>query len=925
MEGKMLSKNHRTNNMTRVNVLLLAVGLMVTACVQKPAIKPYDLLCEAKTDPTGITTTSPRFNWKNEANVNGAGQSAYQILVASSPSLLKEGKTDLWNSGKVLLPNSVWITYQGERLHSQSVACWKIRVWDQNDVPSGWSDVAHFFVGLLNADDWTGQYIGSHAEHGPDIAPLLRRSFILEDTYENYYMHVNSLGYHELYVNNQKVGDAVLAPAESQFDKRSFSLSYNLSSYLKEGKNSIVLWLGYGWYRHALERVHGGPIVRAQLDGLRDGQWETLLVTDENWIASESEYSTINPDNTHRFGNEILNANKIIPGFSDTELDDSEWQKTSIFQVPDHQVTPQVVELNRVQEHIPAKEIRLIADQVYLVDMGKNLTGGVEIQFPILPKGHEISIQYTDYLLAEEKISYEKRFDEDGKAIILHDADLSSPKKNRLYDVQHDKYISSGEEGYFRTRFHYRGFRYIKISNLPVALKKEAITAQLIHTDFREAAGFSCSDTMLNQLHDIFAYTLKCLTIGGKIVDCPHYEKLGYGGDGNASTMTAQTMYDLLPLYTTWLTHWADCIQPDGGMPHTAPSFYGAGGGPYWCAFIVKAAWNTYLNYGDPKVLESFYPTMLHWLEYVQKYSPDTLLEEWPTTDYRAWYLGDWATPEEIDEGDPRSVGLVSNCAIVDSYDKMIKIAKILGKGSDAALFVKKKKALSQAVHKAFYHPESATYGSGVQIDLAYPLILGIVPDTLEERVSQSLSKEILKKRKGHFATGLVGLPVLTAWVNSYDAPEMMYQMMTKKDYPGFGYMIENGATTTWEHWDGARSRIHNCYNAPGSWFYHSIGGISPLEDYPGYERFLLAPRPPKSLTWAKAFKETPFGTISIEWEKEEDQMVIQATIPVGSTAKLVLPVDAGTCFIDKDMTKPDEKGDIWIKSGTYTINYSCN
>jgi len=226
----MLSNDHRTNDMPRVIILLLAVNLILTACVQKPSIEPYELLCEAKTDPTGISTTTPRFNWKNNTAVNEAGQSAYQILVASSPSLLKEGKTDLWNSGKVLHPNSVWIPYQGESLDSKSVACWKIRVWDQDDVPSKWSEVAHFSVGLLNAGDWKGEYIGSHAEHGPDNSPLLRRSIILDGTYEDYYMHVNSLGYHELYVNNQKVGDALLAPAESQFDKRSFSLSYILSS-----------------------------------------------------------------------------------------------------------------------------------------------------------------------------------------------------------------------------------------------------------------------------------------------------------------------------------------------------------------------------------------------------------------------------------------------------------------------------------------------------------------------------------------------------------------------------------------------------------------------------------------------------------------------------------------------------------------------
>jgi alpha-L-rhamnosidase len=313
---------------------------------------------------------------------------------------------------------------------------------------------------------------------------------------------------------------------------------------------------------------------------------------------------------------------------------------------------------------------------------------------------------------------------------------------------------------------------------------------------------------------------------------------------------------------------------------------------------------------------------MLHWLEYVQKYSPDILLEKWPATDYRWWFLGDWATPVGIDQGDQRTVGLVTNCAIVDTYDKLIKIAGVLNKESDADLFASRKHELAEAVHRTYYNPESATYGTGVQIDLAYPLLLGIVPDSLIEKVTKSLQVEILEKWKGHFGTGLVGLPVLTEWVNANEANEMMYQMMTQKDYPSFGYMIENGATTTWEHWDAARSKIHNCYHGTGTWFYQSIGGIKPLEDYPGYSRFVLAPRPPQAITWAKISKETPYGTIKIDWQKEGDQMHMHVAIPTGSLAELILPGGIGSCSIDGETTEPDESGIISIESGTYHITY---
>ena len=863
--------------------------------MQKCVISPKQLLCEAKTDPLGISTSSPCFSWKNKASSNKAEQIAYQILVAGSPALLTESEADLWNTGEVGSSESVWIPYKGTPLQSGLVAYWKTRVWDQNSVESRWSETARFSVGLLHASDWTGEYIGMETNSAADTSPLLRKTFLLGHLPDEIFLHVNSLGYHELYVNDRKVGHAVLAPAESQFNKRSFSLSYDLSSYLVKGKNAIVLWLGYGWYEKAKERPHEGPLVRAQLEGLHGNNRKTLERTDGNWAAVGSGYSYLGPEKWS-YGGEIVDAGKMVSGFSDPDLDDSDWQKATVFKVPDHLVSPQVVELNRVHQSLQAVEIREMDTDQFLIDMGRNFTGGLTILFPALPKGHQVPIQYSDKF---------------------------SENEDPQYGAQRDRYISSGAEGVFETRFGYHGFRYVRISNMPAQLKTSDIVGHLIHTDFKEAIAFSCSDELLNKLHDMFAYTLKCLALGGKIVDCPHLERLGYGGDGNACTKTALTMFDLSPLYTTWLTHWADGQKANGAMPHTAPSYWGGGGmWMYWETFMVKAAWETYLSYGDIRVLEQFYPSMLKWVEYIRAISPDVLVDERPDPDSDAWHLGDWATPKGVDKDEPQSVSLVTNCAVLDAYDKMIKIAIALGKDSDAKSFLQKKEELARAVHAAFYNSDSATYATGVQIDLAYPLILGVVPGSLIEKVTESLLSETLEKRKGHFGTGLVGLPVLTQWAVSNEAAELMYLMMTKKDYPGFGYMVENGATTTWEHWDGARSRIHNCYHGAGSWFYLAIGGIQPLEDFPGYRRFVVAPRPPESLTWAEMSKETPYGTITIAWQKEDGKMKVQLGIPVGSTACLVLPNGTENCGIDSETREPDQDGNILIESGNYCIEY---
>jgi alpha-L-rhamnosidase len=873
--------------------LLLAL-LIMSGCSPEASLIPTNLLCEAKSDPAGISTTSPRFSWKSTTDKNQQAQTAYQLLVASSPSLLSEDKADLWNSGKLDGDASTWIPYEGKPLRSRSVAYWKIRVWDQKDAVSSWSETAHFSVGLLNKEDWTGEYIGMKSDDDACTSPLLRKTFTLEEGFEELYMHINSLGYHELYVNNRKVGDALLAPAESQFDKRSFSLSYDLSSYLHLGENAIVLWLGFGWYDKARNKVHDGPLVRAQLDGLRDGAWQNLLTTSEQWLSAGSGYTFLRPPG-YGFGGETVDDGKLVDHFAETDLDDSDWSMAASIEVPEHLVSPQVVETNRVHEIITPSSIEKLGDGSWLVDMGRNFTGGTRIVFPALPVGHEVTLRYSDHIT-------------DGN--------------NELFNMQIDRFISSGREAVFQSRFNYHAYRYLKIENLPVEISLEAIEGQLIHTGFQEAATFSCSDENLNQLNELFAYTLKCLTLGGKIVDCPHYERLGYGGDGNACTITAQTLFNLSPLYTTWLTHWADCQQPNGSMPHTAPSYWRSGGGPYWCTFIVKAAWETYLNYGDIRVLEMAYPHMLKWIDFVDAYSPEVLLQEWPEDNQRSWYLGDWAVPEGIDQEDPRSVHLVANCAIVDSYDKLVKIARVLDKPSDANRFDQKRKILSDAIHDAFYHPESATYGTGVQVNLAYPLALGIVPDSLIETVTQSLVNETLEMRRGHFACGLVGLPVLSQWAVEQEASEMMYRMMSTREFPGFGYMIDQGATTTWEHWAGQRSRIHNCYHGAGSWLYQSIGGIRTMEDYPAYKRFVLAPRPPEAITWTRMKKETPYGTIEMEWKKADGVMNMELRVPVGSMADLRLPRGTGTCKIDSQSIAPDSDGHIWLGQGSYHITY---
>ena len=880
--------------MRKSHLLLSAIVLLIlSGCAgKKSETIIYDLKCENLTDPEGIGISVPSLSWKMRSEINGSYQKAYQILVASDTSLLNEEKADLWNSGRIRSSSQILVPYEGKTLASRSFCFWKVRIWDQNKNVSEWSDVSHFSIGLLEKADWSASYIGFPFKSDNTIAPQFRKSFEIEDGYEKVFLYVNSLGYHEIYLNGEKTGDKVLTPAVSQFNKRSQVLTYDISGLLRKGRNDIVIWAGKGWYSKGLPGVcFDGPLVRAQIDEYKNNSWKTVLKTDSTWQGRNSGYSTAGTWRPGEFGGEVIDASLLLPDLTSPTLDGTTWSRVSVIEVPDHLATAQLTESNIIADTITPVNILSLPNKVWFIDMGTTLTGWTEIHFNRLKAGQEVLIGYCDHL------------DKEGKFVDQR---------------QSDRYIAKGGQGeVFRNRFNYHGYRYIKISNLNTEPAKNDIFSYPVRTGYNLASSFECSDRDMNSIHNMINYTLRCLSLGGYLVDCPQIERLGYGGDGNASTETAQTMFDLAPLYRNWLQAWGDCNREDGGMPHTAPNPYPAGGGPYWCGFIITASWRTYMNYGDIRILEKYYPVMQKWLGYADKYSPSGLLEPWPETDYRTWYLGDWASPEGTDHTDKASIKLVNNCFMAVCYEKMQKIATILGKKDDADAYSVRKTKIADLINKELFDKTKSIYGSGIQIDLTYPLLAGIVPDSLRDAVREKLIDVIENVHSGHIACGLVGIPVFTEWVVKNGESDLMYSMLKKRDYPGYLYMIDNGATTTWEHWNGARSRIHNCYNGIGSWFYQGVGGIKKDENIPGYRHIIIEPDIPKGITWANTSKETPYGKVTSNWKIENGTYTLDVKIPAGSTASVCLPEGYKRCTVNEKVIGSGLKT-AEIESGSY-------
>ncbi len=684
---------------------------------------------------------------------------------------------------------------------------------------------------------------------------MLGTTFTISERHlgNKYRISVASLGYHEVYVNDRKVGDCVMQPAVSQLDKRAQEVTYDITPYVHEGDNQIMLWLGQGW-----GRIYGTPAAaRAVVEcQYAPALYEVLAETDSTWTASPSPYSYTGSWQPMQFGGERYDA-RIKP----------QWLQASVYNTDGITVSRQEFEGNRITDTIQPQSIEQLADGCLLLDFGRVVTGWLDVVFEKAPMGQAVTMEYLDHREAKPPFTETDVYIGDGRSI--------------------DR---------FANRFHTHAFRYVRVKGAKIRFAK---ALQIGAVDPKGGATFECSDPRLNAIHDMVKYTLSSLTFSGYMVDCPHIERMGYGGDGNSSTNTLQTLWDVRSTYRNWMQAWADAMDSTGDLPYAAPAFR-TGGGPYWQGFIVKAPWRTYQNYGDRTLIYRHYDKMKRWLDFVEAHSVDGLLQPWPDTERRAWFLGDWAVPEGVDKGG-ESVLHVSNCFIAECLADMVQMARLTGHPDDARRYAEWRQSLAAAIHRRFYHCDTVQtgmagrtpalrhyYANGTPLDQCYALLMGIPPDSATAAaVKEQMLSDIHGRYRDHIAAGLVGVTVFTEWCIRERQADLMATILRQPDYPGYLDMIGHGATTTWESWDCGRpgsedrSRVHNCYGGIGIWFYQALAGIRPDPERPGYSHFFVDPQPCPGIDWIKCTKPTLHGDIYVEIKDN----TLKITIPKGTTA----------------------------------------
>jgi alpha-L-rhamnosidase len=864
----------------------------VCAAEQKCSVEPVELRCEYLRSPLGIDTAAPRLSWRLrsvDADARGAMQTAYEVLVAGSLDLLAADKADMWKSGLVASGESAHVVYAGKPLRSGAEYFWKVRVKDQNGALSQWSQPARWTIGLLEQSDWKAQWIGTdqifERQKGwppPDNTipdPWLRRTFTLKDAPRRAMIYVASIGYHELYVNGQKVDDTVLAPAVANHRKRARYVTYDITRQLKQGENAVCLWLGMSWSIFPHYKTDDKPetaIVIAQADiDLPSG--ERLSVgTDAAWKTHPSPNTLLGVWDFMHFGGESYDANRELPGWNTASFDDSQWQNAVVYH-PQVVLSAEMIEPNRCIRKITPVSVAEVAENTWRVDLGVNMNGWFEMDIDGAP-GDVVAFEFSE------------RQDQ--------------PMTHRL----HSRYIvGPSGKGTFKNRFNYFTGRWVQVKGLKNKPSLDSVRAYLVRTDYRRTGHFECSNDLLNRIYDTTLWTYENLSLGGYVVDCSHRERMGYGGDGHATTETGLDNYDLGAFYSKWSQDWRDVQgktsvwgtenatgddkDHDGNLPYTAPTYWG-GGGPAWSGFCITLPWEVYQQYGDTRILEVNLPTIEKWLSFLETKSADDMLVRWGGQ----WdFLGDWLWPgAEGVNGDTTETLFFNNCYWIYNLTTAAKICDVLNRPDLASKYRRRADSVRRAVDSKFYNPAENGYVNNMQAYLAVALLVDLPPDDIRPKVWKTLEDEILVHRKGHFWGGITGGYFITEALTRFDRPDLMLEMVSKDTWPSWGDMLNKGATSIWEAWDGSNSLLHSSYLFVGAWFIEGLAGIRPSDDHPGFRQFVIRPfiTSAADLNWVKASYESIYGEIKSEWKTDGDRITLNVVIPPNTSAEVYVPGD---------------------------------
>ncbi len=881
--------------MKAFSLSLLALCLCAMPVGAVPALRIYSLQCEQMDSPLGVDTQAPCFAWKLTARDRGAVQSAYQLMVATSEEALTQGRSDVWDSGKVTSDCSIMVPYEGKPLSSATTYYWRVRSWDGGGEVSPWSQTATFTTGLLTEADWAGaQWIALDEDkekvipaiHSPLVRdafpdgavsyplPQFRKVFPVRGQVSQALLYVTGLGQFECFLNGEKVGDHFLDPGWTKYDKEALYLTFDVTQGIREGSNVLGVMLGNGFYNTPMGRYYkmvgsfGTPKMRLRLM-LRytDGTSESV-VSDTSWKVTESPvtFSSI-------YGGEDYNATLLQQGWNaDPTFSDSHWH--SALEVrQDIDLKAQLGTTLAVRDTIQCMLRYLNGQGSWVYDMGQNFSGIIRVR--LKSKGSQtVTLRPAELQNADKTVNQSAS---------------GSPYYFR-YTTRGDNEVET-----WQPQFSYYGFRYVQVEgavpegeanpdNLP-----EVVELVGLHTTASapEAGTFHCSKPMFNDIYNLIDWAIRS-NLASVTTDCPHREKLGWQEQNHLMQCSMQYRYSLLPLYRKIMDDLAASQHEDGCIPTTAPEYVSFSDGfedsPEWgCSFII-CPWYIYQWYGDLRPMQKHYAAMRRYIDYLSSCAEGHIV---------AYGLGDWFDigPANPGRAQLTSVGLTATAIYYYEVMLMGKMAALLGERADEERYTSLAGEIREAYIANFYHPADATYDRGSQTANAMSLYMGLVPDGERDRVLASLVADI-EGRGFALTAGDIGYRYVLCALLEGGRSDVIYNMNSRYDVPGYGWQLTHGATALTESWQ-AYDYVSNNHLMLGhlmEWLFGGVGGIRQAEGSIAWRDIVIDPQFVGDVRSAECRYESPYGEIRCEWNKTQTAYTLRVDVPVGCRATVCLP-----------------------------------
>jgi alpha-L-rhamnosidase len=747
---------------------------------------------------------------------------------------------------------------------------------------AGWKDAGFDEAGWMAAKKLGPAGMAPWGEvSGPEdhrlAARMLRKEFAVERNVRRALAHVCGLGLSEFYLNGRKVGDQVLSPGLTDYTKRALYVTFDVTKELKKGANAAGIILGNGRFYAPRATVptgttsYGYPKLLFQMHIEYQDGTVAEVVSDEAWRLTTDGPIRAN----NEYDGEEYDARKEIPGWSAAGFDASQWQAAQGVAAPGGVLAAEMIAPIRVMETLKPAALTQPTPGVWIFDLGQNMVGWCRLKVSG-PSGTEVRLRHAETLKPDGTLYLDN---------------IRSAKVTDTYTLK-----GKGTEVY-EPRFTYHGFRYVEMTGYAGKPSLSSLEGQVVHDALESAGEFTCSNPLLNRIYKNIVWG-----VSGNYrsipTDCPQRdERQGWLGDRSAECKGETYLFNTEALYAKWLQDMADAQKDTGSVPDVCPA--------YWPIYSDNVTWpsSTVIipgalreQFADEGIIASHYASARKWMEYMRGFITDGIIA-------RDSY-GDWCVPPEeqklIHSNDPKrktDKALLATAYFYHAARLMAGYATLLGKPEDAQRFTALADELKAAFNGKFFHADAGQYDNGSQTSCVLPLAFGLVPDGERERVFDHLVRKITQETQGHIGTGLIGGQWLMRVLTAGGRADLAYTIAAQKDYPSWGYMVEKGATTIWELWNGdTADPAMNSGNHVmlvgdlGIWLYENLAGIKPDPERPGFKHIIMQPEPVGDLRYVKASHRSPYGLIGSDWQKQDGVFRWKITIPANTTATVYVP-----------------------------------